>query len=304
MNKSILLAFIAIYLHNINLYSAEPSAFGAGDVSRPSPYGLTPKEKLLLQNKKEIKRVIIQSNNQNNTLKEKIVGLQSILDSINKNAHSNKIKLNNLNEVITKNLQNTNLYEIRLSKLVQTNTTQIEKINLLNNELAKIVDKINTSYVEKKEFNKLVDDVNKFKILVLKELKSNAKPKVNDFSKMSNMKIEKKAKALYTKRNFTKALKYYEYLIDKKYKPAKDYYMIGEIYYFKKNYANAIAYFKKSVSTNANASYMPFLMLHAAISMEKTGDKINAKKFYSALIIKYPDSSSAIIAQKKINKTK
>jgi len=74
--------------------------------------------------------------------------------------------------------------------------------------------------------------------------------------------------------------------------------MIGEMKYRRKNYSEAIAYFKKSASLYAQASYMPTLMLHTAISMDKTGDKKNAKAFFKGLIVKYPSSSEAVEAKK------
>jgi TolA-binding protein len=304
MNKSILVAFIAISLH-INLFSAEPSAFGAGDISNSSPYGLTSKEKVILQNKKKLKRLLIQNNNQDdkvNSLRERIDGIQSILESLNKNSHSNKLSFNNLKKTITNDFKNIDEYEKRLSELAQANAKQIEKINLLTTELVKVVDTINKSYIERKEFNNLVDDVNKFKSLVLKELKSNTKSKASTLSKMSNAKIKIKAKQYYDKKNYKKSIEYYEYLISKKFEPARGYYMLGEIHYYRKKYEDAIAYFKKSASLYTKASYMPVLMLHTAISMDKMGDKSNAKKFYSAVIAKYSKGASAKIARKKIQK--
>jgi TolA-binding protein len=304
MNKSILVAFIAISLH-INLFSAEPSAFGAGDISNSSPYGLTSKEKLILQNKIKLKRLLIQNNNQDdnvNSLRERIDGIQSILESLNKNAHSNKLSFKNLKKTIANDFKNIDEYEKRLSELAQANANQIEKINLLTTELAKAVDTINKSYIERKEFNNLVDDVNKFKSLVLKELKSNTKSKASVLSKMSNVKIKAKAKRYYDKKNYTKSIKYYEHLISKNYEPARGYYMLGEIHYYRKKYEDAIAYFKKSASLYSKASYMPVLMLHTAISMDKKGDISNAKKFYSAVITKYSKGASAKIARKKIKK--
>jgi TolA-binding protein len=304
MNKSILVVFVVISIH-INLFSAEPSAFGAGDLSSSSPYGLTSDEKLLLQNKRDLKRLISQSNNLDNSLKKRIDGLQSILESLSQNTHSNKLNLNKLNKRTTKKFQNVDEYEKRLSILIQDNAIQIKKLNLLTTELTKVVDSINRSYVEKKEFNKLVDNVNRFKSLVFKELKkANAKPKVNKLSEMPNTEIKIKAEKYYKKKYYTKSIEYYEYLVSKKYELAKCYYMLGEIYYYKKNYAEAMAYFKKSASLKNKASYLPVLMLHTAISMDRTGDKANAKVFYSAVITKYPKSSSAKIAHKKIKKIK
>jgi hypothetical protein len=39
------------------LLAAEPSAFGAGDLSNPKPYGLTSNEKVILETKDKLKKV-------------------------------------------------------------------------------------------------------------------------------------------------------------------------------------------------------------------------------------------------------
>ena len=46
---------------------------------------------------------------------------------------------------------------------------------------------------------------------------------------------------------------------------------------------------------------MPTLLLHTAISMDKTGDKVNAETFYNAVITKYPQSNSAQIAKSNLD---
>jgi TolA-binding protein len=63
--------------------------------------------------------------------------------------------------------------------------------------------------------------------------------------------------------------------------------------YRRKNYANAISYYKKSSSLYSKASYMPTLMLHTAVSMSKTGDKQHANAFFKAVVAKYPNSVEA-----------
>ena len=80
--------------------------------------------------------------------------------------------------------------------------------------------------------------------------------------------------------------------------------MIGEIEYYRKNYADAIAYFKKSATLHSKAGYMPVLMLHTAASMEKIGDVKNAKVFYDAIITQYPESEHAKSAKSKLNSIK
>lgn len=310
MNRSILVAFFAILLP-CYLIGAEPSAFGAGDLNNPQPYGLTSSEQALLENKKNLRNVVIKSNNQANevdSLRERIDGLQTIIESISLSSRDNKLKLKSLDKKNRDELESSSEYEKRIiqsieetNKLIVVNTQDIEKINLSLVEMSKLIDTINSSYVTKKEFNALVNDVNKFKDLVTKELKSAAKSKKSDLDSMSSGDIETKAKNYYNKKLYTKALTYYHHLIKKKYKPARAHYMVGEINYYRKNYAEAIAYFKKSAKLYSEASYMSVLMLHTAISMDNTGDKEAAKTFYSAVISKYPDSSQAQEAKNKLD---
>ena len=160
--------------------------------------------------------------------------------------------------------------------------------------VAGIVDEINTKYVSKEEFNALVRDVNNFKTLVAKELKgSSRKTSKTKSNNRSSSEIAKSAKAYFDKKYYTNAIKDYELLISKNYKPAYAHYMIGEMNYKRKNYSNAISYFKKSSSLYSKASYMPKLMLHTALSMQESGDSGHAKAFFGAIVSKYPSSAEA-----------
>ena len=310
MNSSKLVAFISILLPYY-LIGAEPSAFGAGDLSNPQPYGLTSSEKTLLDTKNKLHKVVIKSNNQANeveSLRERIDGLQTIVESISASSRDNKMKLKLLDKQNQDELESSGEYEKRILKsieetnnLIVVNKQDIEKINLSLVEISKLVDTINSTYITKTEFNELVNDVNKFKDLVTKELKSAAKPKKSELDSMSNGDVATKAKNYYDKKLYTEALEYYNHLIKKKYKPARSHYMVGEIKFKRKDYAEAIAYFKKSAKLYNKASYMPSLMLHTAISMDKTGDKDNAKTFYSAVIANYPESSEAVEAKNKLD---
>ncbi|MCW8894236.1 tetratricopeptide repeat protein [Sulfurimonas sp.] len=293
------------------LIGAEPSAFGAGDLNNPQPYGLTSSEQTLLENKKKLHKVVVKSNNQANeveSLRQRIDGLQTIIESISASSRENKLKLKELDKQNRDELESSSEYEKRILKsieetneLIVVNKLDIEKVNLSLVEMSKLIDTINSTYVTKNEFNTLVNNVNNFKDLVAKELKSNAKPKKSKLDSMSNGDVATKAKNYYDKKLYTEALEYYKHLIKKNYKPARSHYMAGEINYNRKNYAKAIAYFKESAKLYSKASYMPILLLHTAISMDKTGDKENAKTFYNAVISKYPDSSQAIEAKSKLD---
>ncbi|HEY9203459.1 MAG TPA: tetratricopeptide repeat protein [Sulfurimonas sp.] len=313
MNMVKSIAFLAVTLP-CYLLSAEPSAFGAGDLNNPNPYGLTSTEAVLLETKKNLNKVVVKSNNQANeveSLRQRVDGLQSIIESISTSSHENRLKIKSLVDESMAKDQSGVEYEKRVSKAIEDNTNsivvntkEIEKINQLIIEISKIVDSVNESYVTKSEFNSLVNDVNNFKDLVAKELKAKGKqaPKQSTYGGMSNGEVETKAKDLYDKKSYSESIKYYKYLIDKNYKPARSHYMVGEIEYYRKNYAEAIAYFKKSASLYSKADYMPLLMLHTAISMDETGDKKNAATFYDAVISQFPNSDSAKTAKSRLSK--
>ena len=310
MKRSVLVVLLTAAVPLL-LISAEPSAFGAGDLSNSEPYGLTSNEKIILQNKDKLRKVTVKSNNQANevdSLRERIDGLQSIIESLNRKAHNNKVNLNRLNEKNSISSQNSDEYEKRLSEVIQSNSENItemkisiEKLKTAMTEVSLLVDSINRDYVTKAEFNSLVNDVNSFKALMVKELKSSPKASksvTSKFSKNTNGEIATEAKAFFDKKYYTNAIENYEYLIKQKYKPAYAYYMIGEMNFKRKNYANAVSYFKKSSSLYSKALYMPNLMLHTAISMHKTDDKDNAQRFFKAVVAKYPSSTEAKEAKK------
>ncbi len=293
MNNSKIIALAAIFLPYY-LISAEPSAFGAGDLNNPNPYGLTSTETTLLETKKDLHKVVVKSNNQANevdSLRERIDGLQTIIEAISSSTRENKLKLKSLEDEKNNNSE----YDKRIAESIQINSREIEKINLRITEISKLIDSINTTYVTKEEFNSFVNETNK-----LKGTKASAKQKKSQNSDMSDSDIEKNAKELYDKKLYSESIEQYKQLIAKNYKPANAHYMVGEIEYYKKNYSDAIAYFKKSATLHSKASYMPTLMLHTATSMEKTGDKTNAEIFYDAIITQFPNSTHAETAKKNL----
>ncbi|MBU1659042.1 tetratricopeptide repeat protein [bacterium] len=303
MKRSLIVALLATLLP-YSLASSEPSAFGAGDISSPQPYGLTSSEKVILQNKDNLQKVVVKSNNQANevdSLRERIDGLQSIVESLSRKSQENKIFMQNMNDKQSEELKTANEFEKRVNQVAQTNTENIEKIKLLMSELSKLLDTINANYVTKEEFNSLVNDVNKFKEIMTVEFKKKATSGKSQLDSISKADIYNSAREFYDKKNYTESIEYYTYLIDNNYKPARAHYMIGEMHYYRKNYSEAIAYFKKSASLYSEASYMPELMLHTASAMEKTGDKNNAIAFYNGIISKYPNTKYASDAQKYIS---
>ena len=214
---------VLFYVLLLSTLNAEPSAFSAGNINSQNPYGLTQEEEQLLENKKNLykvndnlKKVTVKSNNQSNALdsiRDRIDGLQSIIENLSRKEHFNKNKLRILDETNTKRLQSADEYEKRLSEVTQQNALEIQQIKLSLAALTQAVEKLTKDYVTKAEYNALVLDVNKFKDIVTKELSNTSK---TEFTEKSKTQIAKEAKEFYKSKNYTKSIKYYSYLIEKK----------------------------------------------------------------------------------------
>ncbi|MFA6760318.1 MAG: tetratricopeptide repeat protein [Sulfuricurvum sp.] len=289
------------------LLASEPSAFGAGDLDQPNPYGLTKAESTILQTKKDLQKISAKSNDQANqvdTLRERIDGVQTIIESLATKSHENRISLKNLEEQSLKDRSNSNEFNNRLaealgeqSKIAEENSDQIAKINAFLQEITKKIDLLEKRFATKDELKKLSQEV-----ASIKKTASNPEPKPQSNSAISkdNAQNDTEASKAFRSSDYAKAKILYEHLVKENYKPAKSNYMLGEISYYSKNYSEAIAYFKKSASLYDKAEYMPTLLLHTAISMQKSGDESSATSFYNALINNYPDSKEAGIAKSNI----
>ncbi len=280
--------------------ASEPSAYGAGDLESSHPYGLTREEKVLLETKKQLQHVEIKTKTQDSkveSLRERIDGLQSVIEGLAQKNHQLQIQLQELSKKIKNDEFSVDEYQKRLEALATQNSIDI---STLKNRIDDLNTTLTEHYVSEEELAKVVDEINVFKKLVAKELKDLAKGGKNTLSKLSKAEILKRAERAYAKKHYTKAIEYYKYLFTHNYKPARSSFRLGEIYYYRKDYATALAYYKESAKRYSKASWMPTLMLHTALSMKYTGDKKNAKLFFKALIKKYPSSKAAKIAKKYI----
>ena len=284
------------------LAHAETSMFGAGDLNSPKPYGLTETEKVIVNNKQTIKNTekkIYKVDTKLKDVYESVDGLESIiegesqkLNEISKKFNTHSTELGLLSEKIE-----THTKELEVLKLqVEENTQNITTIKKSLDKLVSTMNKINKDYVSRKEFNKLLVMLDK------KEAKKVAKktPKAAGVPNKSNKELMADVRTLFKKDYFTKAKPIIEHLIAKNYRPAENNYYLGEINYYRKNYKDALHYFKTSMMLYDKASWLPKLLLHSAISFEKLGDNENAQSFYSTIVDVYPDTKEAKEASKKI----
>jgi TolA-binding protein len=132
-----------------------------------------------------------------------------------------------------------------------------------------------------------------------KKKKSKAQPSL---SEESPSQLYSKGVRLFLKQKYSEAKKRFILTESKGYKPAASSYYLGEIAYYSKKYDDAIFYFKKSAGLYDQASYIDILLLHTAISLEKVGDKTQAKLFYETIIENYPNKKSARTAKENLKK--
>jgi TolA-binding protein len=278
-----------------SLFASEPSAFGAGNLNNPNPYGLTHEEKLILESNKKIETIAHKNSLQTakvESVTERLDGIQAIVEGLSQGFNEQKIALAKLTEDGAEGNKTKSIEE--LSVLNKTNGDNILQLKVLVEELSKVVDGINSTYVTKEEFGALVKQLK-----VTMPAVTPAVPK-----KMDNASIEKEAKKLFDSQKYLEAQTYYGMMVQKKYKQAEATFWIGECYFEQNNYKEAVGYYKQSASLNEKSSIMPTLLLHTGISMEKTGDKEKAKSFYNATISRYGSTGSAAVAKEKLAKLK
>jgi len=299
---------------------AETSMFGAGNLDSPEPYGLTKAEAVIVKNKKIVtknEKTLKKTNTQLQDLNERVGGIESLLEGESLKLNKVSITLNktienftlysqtstneiNKNSEIIANMQNTIDADLKKIKLqIEQNNKNLQTIQKSFDKIVVLVNDINSKYVTKDEFNKLLLLLDK-KLIDNKTNKKDVSSKKNENEKKSKKEQLKDAKAYFKKDYFTKALPIFENLISQNYRPAECNFYVGEIKYYRKKYKEALHYFKNSMTLYDKAKYLPKLLLHSAVSFEKLGDNDNAQNFYNTIVEIYPESIEAKEASKKI----
>ena len=222
-----------------------------------------PLSDVVLQNRSQVSALKVQIAEQ----QERIDGLVSLIEGMN-----------------------STINELQDAKRLQS---QNDNTALLK-ELGSMIDKINSDYVSKKELQK---------VLSMYAIKKNIiQDDIKPISKSNSKELYAQAMKLYTKKEYKEAIKRFELCDKKGYKVAKSNFYLGEMAYYSKDYESALFYYKKSAGIDNNALYMPVLMLHTAISLDKTNQKDKAKLFYQNVVDTYPKTKSAKIAHDRLGK--
>ena len=306
--------FIPIFVLLASAANAETSMFGAGNLDSSSPYGLTKTEKFIVKNKKTAKKTeesLKKTNTKLKELSERFDGVNSLIDSeslklnkvfvsLNKQIDNFKtftqissIKINKNTEIISNMKLSIDLDIKKLKSQIITNENNVKILKDSFDKIVVLTNNINKNYVTKKDFDKLVS------LLDEKLIQKSSSVQTSTSEVKSSRELLDEAIDLFNIDYFTKAKIILEGLITVHYRPAECNFYIGEINYYRKNYKDALNFYKRSMTLYDQAEYLPKLLLHSAISFEELGDKENANNFYNTIIDIYPESHEAMEASKK-----
>jgi TolA-binding protein len=191
--------------------------------------------------------------------------------------------------------------ELKMAQKHTVSGSESNETRKLIRDLGVMIDKINANYVSKDELSRILKGSKQQSAPVSKK-RTKRKKDNNPLSQIEASKLYGEGVRLFVKKRYAEAEKRFAITAKKGYKPAASNYYLGEIAYYTKQYGDAIFYYKKSAGLYDKASYMDVLMLHTAVSLEKTGKKKQAKVFYENVVESYPGRKAASIAKGKLRK--
>ena len=276
------------------------SAFEAGDLDSPNPYGLTKDEKYILKNKTDIQHLKNLIKSQQDTIKEQDKSLKRLkLQFLNYKMKMDTIsqKLDGMSTIfpsfekynqeiisLKEDLNATNTIVFSLKDQINQLQTNIESNDKLDKENMKIV----IGLVE--QLAKRLDSMNR---KVIKRL--------SDFRTLPKDVIFSRAVSELKSRHFNRANAMFDYLYKHNYQPAKSLFYLGEVAYRIGQYSTALSYYKKAVKNGLKDDKLtPSLLYHTGYSFEKLNQPGIAKKSYLKLLKDYPNSIFVTYAKKRL----
>lgn len=286
----------------LGISHAEPSAFELQS-------GATKKDMRDLKDIADFTRSAISDfQNKIANLEQSVDGLKTVYEGISAASRQDTLtikdqvkKVENLQGIIEsyKLLQQTQADTIKTLKAqVEANSTNIEQ---LNNK----IDKLSESFLQaNQEVLKQIQVLSEQAIALqhsiqniqnqpvtpsVKENVTSNKAKQHNFF-ADNTKNLLEAKNLMKQNKLDDAKAYFEYLVDQNFAVAESSYNLGEIYYMRKEYNEALPYYKTSANLDSKAKYMPILLWHTAWSFRYLNDTANYKKFLQTLASMFPNT--------------
>lgn len=276
-------ALLWVALFGATLSYAEISAFNAGNVVSSSAYGLTQNEKLLKEKLDTLNGNFLQVNSSLDSTNERVEGLQSTLEGINSQYSETNTRLNEFEQ----NLNTLNEEFKKINAQLRATRNENKQIKQALSELTQLISaSIGKDIMEQNATTPSFKDSNTTAV---------AKKDEPAWKRKESIEILNTAlKEFEKKESLDSAKEKFEFLITRRYKPARANFYLGEIEYKQQNYSGAIVLYQKSVALySKDTDYMAKLLYHTAISFDKVGDTARANGFYQALKAQYPQSAEA-----------
>ena len=276
-------ALLWVALLGATLSYAEVSAFNAGNVVSSSAYGLTQNEKLLKEKLDTLNGNFLQVNSSLDSTNERVEGLQSTLEGINSQYSETNTRLNEFEQ----NLNTLNEEFKKINAQLRATRNENKQIKQALSELTQLISaSIGKDIMEQNATTPSFKDSNTTAV---------AKKDEPAWKRKESIEILNTAlKEFEKKESLDSAKEKFEFLITRRYKPARANFYLGEIEYKQQNYSGAIVLYQKSVALySKDTDYMAKLLYHTAISFDKVGDTARANGFYQALKAQYPQSVEA-----------
>ena len=276
-------ALLWVALLGATLSYAEVSAFNAGNVVSSSAYGLTQNEKLLKEKLDTLNGNFLQVNSSLDSTNERVEGLQSTLEGINSQYSETNTRLNEFEQ----NLNTLNEEFKKINAQLRATRNENKQIKQALSELTQLISaSIGKDIMEQNATTPSFKDSNTTAV---------AKKDEPAWKRKESIEILNTAlKEFEKKESIDSAKEKFEFLITRRYKPARANFYLGEIEYKQQNYSGAIVLYQKSVALySKDTDYMAKLLYHTAISFDKVGDTARANGFYQALKAQYPQSAEA-----------
>lgn len=276
-------ALLWVALLGATLSYAEVSAFNAGNVVSSSAYGLTQNEKLLKEKLDTLNGNFLQVNSSLDSTNERVEGLQSTLEGINSQYSETNTRLNEFEQ----NLNTLNEEFKKINAQLRATRNENKQIKQALSELTQLISaSIGKDIMEQNTTAPSFKDSNTTAV---------AKKDEPAWKRKESIEILNTAlKEFEKKESLDSAKEKFEFLITRRYKPARANFYLGEIEYKQQNYSGAIVLYQKSVALySKDTDYMAKLLYHTAISFDKVGDTARANGFYQALKAQYPQSAEA-----------
>lgn len=267
------------------LLANEPSVYGAGNIDSSSPYGLTTTEQNVLNNRKQVQKLL----NQVSEHQSRIAGLTTVVDGLNNQVLDLKEQLKESRKAESKRDEAS-------AKLEE----DYKKSYTLLLELGKMIDQINNNYLTKADLGIFQNNNSNNMIIDGRSYTNTTQQPENQQYGSDISDIYREGVELFSHKSYLAAADKFRQSIAQNYKLAPSSYYLGEIAYFTNDYYSAISYYKKSASIYDKASYMKILYLHTALSLSKTGQHDQARGFFKYVLDNYPGTKSAEIAQNNL----